>query len=275
MLVLQTRRAVYQAATGFALFILCTACNKELPENCKDQTEIKSVAGQGIQANKENTFYGPQVQMGNGKARSFITLTHSGVPRELGVEMTKGAFSGLPETHALSAFTLPLHQKAQAATAFDHIVINWNEHGHPPFLLFSEPHFDFHFYTISVSEQQAVPAYAPGSPHDLLPAAPFWPSGFVPTPGGVAGMGKHWVDLLHPVTPGSFTHTMIYGSYNGKIHFTEPMITRAFLQTGRDVTMAYGQPAQFAETGTYYPSVYNIRDDETKHYITLSNFVLR
>jgi hypothetical protein len=53
------------------------------------------------------------------------------------------------------------------------------------------------------------------------------------------------------------------------------MITRDFLQSGSDVSMPYGQPAQYHETGTYYPTKYNITDNEGKHYISLSKFVLR
>lgn len=228
------------------------------------------------QADKSNTFYGPQVQMGNGKARSFFTVSNEGVPLELGIEMTDGALSNLPEEHDLAAFVIPLHQKAQAATPFDHVVINWNEHGHPPFQLFSEPHFDFHFYTMSLADRMAIPTHTPGDLHDVLPAQPYWPAGFVPTPGGVAQMGKHWVDILNPVAPGSFTYTMIYGSYNGAFNFIEPMITRAFLQSGAEVSTEFGQPLQFGETNTYYPRKYNIRKDAAgKHYISLSSFVLR
>lgn len=203
-------------------------------------------------------------------------MNHAGEPLELGIEMTGGAMSNLPEDRHLAAFVLPLHQKAQALTPFNHVVINWNEHGHPPFALFSEPHFDFHFYMISLAEQMAIPAHVPGDLHDVIPAQPYWPKGFVPTPGGEPKMGKHWVDIANPVVPGTFTHTMIYGSYNGAFHFVEPMITRAFLQSGAEVSTEFGQPSKFAETGTFYPTKYNIRKDAAgKHYVSLSNFVLR
>ncbi|MEJ7912434.1 MAG: hypothetical protein WKF70_04720 [Chitinophagaceae bacterium] len=78
---------------------------------CKVEKATISMAAKGDQPDKENTFYGPQVQMGNGKARSFTTITHSGVPKELGMEITKGALSGFPDDHALAAFTLPRIKK--------------------------------------------------------------------------------------------------------------------------------------------------------------------
>jgi hypothetical protein len=263
------------AAKALFLMLAFTACKKEMAEKDKAVTGVEAVGSKANQAEKFNTFYGPQVQVGDGKARSFYTVSHTGVPQELGIEMTAGSLSGLPEDHDLSAFVLPLHQKALQATPFDHIVINWNEHGHPPFEVFGAQHFDFHFYTISVAQQMAIPAFTPMA-DDIVPAQQYWPAGFIPLPGGEPQMGKHWLDVLHPVAPGTFTHTMIYGSYNGSFIFVEPMITRAFLQSGADVSVPYGQPAQVQRTGLYYPTVYNIRDDASgKHYITLSDFVLR
>jgi hypothetical protein len=271
------------AAKALFVMLAFTACKKEIAEKDKAITVVEALGSKANQAEKFNTFYGPQVQVGDGKARSFYTVSHTGVPQELGIEMTSGAFSGIPEDHDLASFVLPLHQKASQATPFDHIYMNWNEHGHPPFALFGVPHFDFHFYTISVAQRMAIPAYIPPTspdfilgPHDILPPLAYRPAGFVPTPGGEPQMGKHWADILHPVMPGTFTHTMIYGSYNGSLIFVEPMITRAFLQSGADLSMPYGQPTQFQESGTYYPTVYNIKDDASgKHYITLSGFVLR
>lgn len=268
------RRNLSYAA--LAIFIFLTSCQKETsPVGPTDNAPLAASAAKGAQDQKTNTFYGPQVHIGNGKARSYLVMTHSGVPQELGIEMTDGALYGLPGGDEHPAYVLPLHQKAEAATPFDHIVVNWNPGGHLPFELFGVPHFDFHFYTISLAEQMAIPAYVPGGPHDVLPAPAYRPTGFVPTPGGEPQMGKHWVDIVHPVLPGTFTHTMIYGSYNGSMIFVEPMITRAFLLSGNDVSMAYGQPAQFQQTGTYYPTWYNITDEGGKHYISLSNFVRR
>ena len=78
---------------------------------------------------KYNTFYGPQVQIGNGHMRSWINITHAGKPLAIGIEMTDGALNGLPtdpNNHAAATYHLRLHQKAHAVTPFDHIMINWN-----------------------------------------------------------------------------------------------------------------------------------------------------
>jgi hypothetical protein len=278
MLVFNFRKAWLPAINGMFSLLILNSCTKEIKGVEKVETPVESMSSKANQADQFNTFYGPQVHMGNGKARSFFTISHTGVPQELGIEMTEGVFSGISEDHALASFVLPLHHKAQDATPFEHVYMNWNANGHPPFAIFGVPHFDFHFYTTSSASRMAIPEYTPtpGNLFDILPPVPYRPAGFVPTPGGEPQMGKHWVDVVHPVAPGTFTHTMIYGSYNGQLTFVEPMITRAFLQSGATVSVPYGQPAQFQETGTYYPTVYNIRDDASgKHYVTLSNFVLR
>ena len=103
----------------FRLFLLlgCSAllfsCQKEISSKQNERTVSAAAAGKSNQDLKFNTFYGPQVQVGDGKARSFITISHTGVPSEIDIEMTSGALTGLP-----------LHQKAQNATPFDHLVIN-------------------------------------------------------------------------------------------------------------------------------------------------------
>lgn len=278
MLSFNLKKAWLPAINGMFLLLVLNSCTKETKEIDRLETPVESIGSKSNQADKFNTYHGPQVHIGNGKARSFFTISHTGVPHELGIEMTEGVFSGIPAGQDHPSFVLPLHHKAQDATPFDHIYMNWNPNGHPPAPIFGVPHFDFHFYTISSASRMAIPAYtpAPGNLFDILPPVPYRPAGFIPLPGGEPQMGKHWADILHPVAPGTFTHTMIYGSYNGQIIFVEPMITRTFLQSGADVSMPYGQPAQFQETGTYYPTVYNIRDDGSgKHYVTLSNFVLR
>jgi hypothetical protein len=210
---------------------------------------------------KIDTLKGPEVNMGNGKAASWFTVNADGVPQEIGVEMNADAFAGLtqdPTNFAASTFLLQLDQKAKQLTPFDHVVVNWNPHGHDPAGVFNIPHFDFHFYMMTETERNAIPPYMPSTAalHDNLPAAGFMPSTYKPTPGGVPQMGKHWGDE-HMSMP--FTHTMVYGSFNGKVNFLEPMIIKTILESGQRITTAYDQPTQFDQRGKYYPTKYNIR----------------
>ena len=135
----------------FCVGIMLASCQKESLESSVRLSEDGSLLNQS--ETKSNTFKGPQVDWGHGHARSWITLTHDGVPVEIGVEITGDAINTLGshpdaiENHHTTV--LPLHQKAIAATAFEHIGINWNPGGHPPAGVFTVPHFDFHFYMIS------------------------------------------------------------------------------------------------------------------------------
>lgn len=232
---------------------------------------------------KYNTFYGPQVQIGNGHMRSWINITHSGKPLAIGIEMTGGALNNLPNdpnNHAAGTYHLRLHQKAHAVTPFDHIMINWNVKGHAPPPIYGSPHFDMHFYKVGMDEVMNTTNPAK---FNILPPAGYIPEAYLFT-GGVPMMGAHWADLLSPEflppsNPGyaAFTHTMVYGSYNGEVTFVEPMITRAFLESGATVHKWYRQPKSFSPTGTNYPQRYNIweNDHNGRHYISLDKMVMR
>jgi hypothetical protein len=222
-------------------------------------------------SSKYNTFKGPQVQMGNGHARSWITIDHAGVPNEIAMEITASGIEGLP--HGPAEYVLPLHQKALDVTSFEHLVINWAPEGHPPGGVFTVPHFDLHFYTIPNAARLAIPEYPMAmEAFDKLPPDGYIPEGYMPEPGGIPQMGKHWVD--GSVAPGTFTKTMIYGSYDGKVHFVEPMITVEVFQKAEAFSLAYAQPTLFAEH-TYYPTRYNFYAKDEKYYVTLTEFVMR
>ncbi|MFN2440146.1 MAG: DUF5602 domain-containing protein [Chitinophagaceae bacterium] len=228
---------------------------------------------------KGKVYQGLAVNMGNGTANSFIKVDRHNKPLEIGITMTKGALTNLPQNPAdfeRLTFVLGLHEKALELTPFDHIVINWGPQGHPPAGVYNVPHFDFHFYTITLAEQLAIPPYTPASAakFDLLPPAGFMPASYIPDPGGVPAMGKHWGD---PNSLRPFSHTMVYGSYNGQLNFVEPMVTLPVLQSGVTIRTPYAQPEKFAKTGKWYPTKYNIYLDKhtQENFVTLTDFVKR
>lgn len=229
-----------------------------------------------------NTFYGPVVQMGEGHARSWVNITHDNKALAIGIEMTDGALhlhDANDDGHSLE-FVFPLHQKAKTTTPFDHFLVNWNEHGHPPPGIYDVPHFDFHFYKMSLAERLAIPAFndAPEK-FNNLPDLAYLPPGYFTRPNeGIIQMGRHWGDALSPELHGQpFTHTLIYGSYDGKVTFLEPMITLATLQSGVTVQKGIRQPELFDPTNTYYPTRYSIWENETnsRHYVALDQMVWR
>jgi hypothetical protein len=267
---------MYCMLAGLLVFGL-NACQKQPLSPETDRVE--SLNAGKANPDKINIFKGPVVHMGDGKVRSWISVSHDGVPQEIGLEITEQGLFGLPtDPHdfAASTYVLPLHHKAKTLTAFDHITINWEPQGHEPPGVFDIPHFDFHFYMTTHEYQMAIPDYtvATAAAFDNLPPVSARPPLYIAIPGGVATMGKHWISTTF--TP-PFVSTLIYGSYEGKFTFVEPMITRAFLLGGASFSAAYPQLQQFPVVNRYYPTKYNIYRDPTSgsHYVTLSEFVWR
>jgi hypothetical protein len=250
--------------------LLFSSCQKEEANLPALKSDANAKASQD---SKSNTFYGPQVQLGDGQIRSFFTVTHEGKPLELGVTITVRSMNSLP--HETSANIMDIHQKAKDYTAFDHLLVDWNPGGHDPLPLYGAPHFDFHFYMIP---KGVVATIMPGDKMEQLPPPGYMPGTYFPTPGGVPMMGKHWLDVNAPEVNGMpFTKTFIYGSYDGKVIFYEPMITRSTLMEGKDYTLPFGVPALFSPGNTWYPTRYNIKTNSKTGDISvsLSDFVWR
>jgi hypothetical protein len=140
---------------------------------------------------------------------------------------------------------------------FTHLTLDWNPKGHEPPKIYDAPHFDFHFYLIPPGDRQGITA-SDGPRFAKAPAANQLPKDYVPTPGGVPGMGAHWVDATSPEFNGKpFTTTFIYGTYDGSVIFYEPMITLAFLSTAQDFS-APVKRAPVVERKGYVPGLYRV-----------------
>ncbi len=251
----------------------------------------------GADRSAARTHYGDPVTVGRGTIRSYVT-EQAGMPVELGVAFSEGALEGLPTTgvghHGGGS---PIHQYLLGfpngnVAPFRFVEVNWNPMGHePPGVYQDVPHFDFHFYTISREERdQIVPsdpeyeARANALPTgDYVPpfAMQLGPPGTTPAQVAVPMMGVHWVDVRSPELQGllgkpeaykPFTRTFLYGSWNGRFHFLEPMITRAHMLAKRastdaavrDEVIPISVPARYQTPG-YYPTTYRISWDEAAH----------
>ena len=263
------------------LTVMFLSCSNEEALKSTNEASNKTFLEQNDSQMKYNVFKGPQVALGDGKVRSWVSLRKDGFPLEIGVEFTPKAFENLslaPSNYA--TIVVPLHQKARAATPFDHIGLNWNPEGHPPVGVFSAPHFDVHFYMISQAERMAIPAWSPSSDaaFNNYPPLGYMPDSYFTPPGvdtAEPEMGKHWL----PVNLGDFlpfSKIMILGSYDGKFTFVEPMVTLDYLLSNAEMSYAYPQPMSFEVNGNY-PTKYNIyRETKKGHvFITLSDFVAR
>ncbi|MCU0353033.1 MAG: DUF5602 domain-containing protein [Cytophagales bacterium] len=241
-----------------SLFVTFTACKQDDDNNAQ-----------------EPVVYGPEVAVGNGKARSLIRRDASGNPTAIGFVFSEQALQGLPDGHGGTPGTphetphvlsLP---EGKEKTPYDHISFDWTPHGHEPVSIYGKPHFDIHFYKITQAERASI---APGPDMEELPDSTFLPPTYFTIPGeGVPQMGKHWVDGTAPeiISGKPFTATFIYGSYNGKVIFHEPMVTRDFLLSKPDTLIDIKQPQAVDPTGRFYPTKYSIRFDAAKAQYTI------
>ena len=235
---------------AFSLFISCS--NED--ENSNDlKTE----------------FTGPQISIGNGEAWTYIQTDENQLPLAIGIQFTEEALNNLP-TGSMHGNEFMLALPAEIAVApYDHITLDWNEHGHPPMHVYDLPHFDIHFYFMSTSERDRIGPFdsvefdMPMAPEYLAPM-------YLETPGGVPRMGAHIIDLLSPEVAGTgtFTHTFLYGKYKAKMNFLEPMVTKEFLESKQSVVKEIRHPQAWQKSG-YYPDGYSIQFDEEERVFTI------
>lgn len=215
-----------------------------------------------------NLVYGKKAALGNGYIRSFVRFERNLkdpltlIPEAIGVRFNASALNGLPSS--LPEYETPVALPSEAkGIGIDHIEVDWNPNGHEPDHIYTFPHFDFHFYMITLAEQAAV---VPGP--DLTPVdRQYVPKDYMSGVVAVPNMGVHWVDSLAPEFHGQmFTSTFIYGFYHGEMTFLEPMATKAFIETKPSYAMTIKQPMAFQRHG-YYPTVLKIwYDSQQKEY---------
>jgi hypothetical protein len=251
-------------------------------------------------------------KLGNGWARAYVALDADGAPLALGVSLDKDALEGLPKEPDPTSrcfdrngngkierdecvgdyaftFMIPDGEAAQAVAPFKWVALNWNPHGHtspapPPW---AAPHFDFHFY---IATREAVKSLRPGSCGELIDCDDFKkatrpvPAKYVhpdhiDVGAAVPDMGNHLINSKSPelVKDGpAFTHTFIFGAYDGRITFLEPMVTRAYIASKPSMCEPINQP-QAWEVGGSYPTKYCVRhlDRDGSYTISIEGFVRR
>lgn len=254
-------KKIFFALSVAALF---TSCEKD---------ENRSVAG---------IFKGTETTFQHGKSWTWIEMDADNKPVRIGISINDAAMNSLDTSHPGSgghshanALSLPIPSRS-ADVPFQHIMLDWNPHGHEPAGLYDKAHFDFHFYLTSEAERKAIPPYEQdSSKFKALPGASYMPNLYVPIPGGVPQMGTHWIDVTSgEFGPAGFTQTFIYGTYDGKVNFYEPMITKAFLDANTNFERAIPTPAKFQKAG-YYPTKMKVIKSQGATQVTIENFVYR
>ena len=259
-----------------------------------------AVARAGEAAPDARLRYGTPVEVGNGRARAYVVTDRStDAPLEIGIALDEGALEGLPADGSghhgggLVTHEFLIDLPAKHGTQFQFVEMNWNPGGHEPPGVYDTPHFDFHFYTVPKSVRESIvpndsgyAAKANDIPTgDLVPpfTLPLGPPGVPPAGIAVPKMGVHWVDVRSPELQAilgnpegqqPFTSTFIIGSWDGRFHFWEPMITRAHILEKRSTTdpavrdqvIPIANAAKYQQPG-WYPVAYRITwDSQAKEY---------
>ncbi len=237
---------------------------------------------------------GGRTPLGRGEARAYVSVDEEGRPIEVGIALDERALEGLPTVgtghhggHEMP-HTYLLALPAASELPFRFVELNWNPNGHEPEGVYQgAPHFDFHFYTVGMDVREGIvptdPAWAdkanrlPGEEYVPAYNAALAPPGATPAEIAVPMMGVHWVDvrspelqalLGNPEAQRPFTRTFIHGSWDGRLIFWEPMITRAHIlekktatdPAVRDEIVPIPLPEQYQVPGRY-PTAYRITWD--------------
>jgi hypothetical protein len=237
------------------------------------------VATRAAAEDNVKTYYGRPVAFGGGALKTYLTVDKNKVPLALGVEMPAKAFTNLP--NVMTGLILQFPDEARAVP-FQYLSFDWNPQGHEPDKIYTKSHFDFHFYLTSPEETKAI---KPGPCQGLdctayrramkdVPAQ-YLPANHRNVGAVVPMMGNHLIDPASPEFNNQpFTRTFLYGSFDGKITFYEPMLTLQYLQSRPNEYLDLRLPAAYEKTG-YYPTRYSVRYDPSAdvYRISLERFV--
>jgi hypothetical protein len=128
--------------------------------------------------------------------------------------------------------------------------------------VYDVPHFDFHFYLVSRAAQEKVRFHndaESGQPQQQAPAE-LLPQGYAIPPGtAVPKMGVHAINMSSGELHGQpFTATFIYGYYNRKQTFLEPMVSLDYLLSKPSFSTAITRPSHYSKPGVY-PGAYSVK----------------
>jgi hypothetical protein len=283
---------------------------KGFPRAAIALTVITTVAIGGTTASEASTYISESKKLGGVAVHVYADLAEDGRPTALGVYFGADVFDGLPEHRNTTSRCFDLNNDSKLEMdecegdlelvlefprevadrldiPFKWMGVNWNAEGHPPADVYDVPHFDFHFYMVSKEAIDGIRAGPCGffmHCEDFKRATKPVPQKYVHpehinVDAAVVRMGNHLVNSVSPELqdpPEIFTHTFIFGAYDGHITFYEPMITREFLLGRPNMCVPIKQP-QAWEIGGYYPTRYCMRylEDSADYAISLEGFVRR
>lgn len=263
-------------------------------------------------ASSPELYRGDPAEFGRGNVSTFVHVDASGDVQSIGVRLSASALEGLPVepdgtapcfdvdgdgTHDAKTECFMMLRRdldlptavAPATRPFGYVQFNYNPEGHPPPAppVYAEPHFDFHFYLLGLEEVKEIRTGSCGFFIDCevyerarVPVpAEYMPPGYIEVGAAAGEEGNHLLLSTSPELgdpPVDFTHTFIFGSYDGHIIFYEPMIAASVFASDLDECHEIAQPAAWEASGSY-PTRYCLRyvPDEEAYTVSLESFVRR
>ena len=227
---------------------------------------------------------GTEVQVHGGKAWTWIQTNKQGNPERIGITLTDQVLNSVPvgggngHGHMEGNHWVIKFPGKAGITPFDHVGMHWNPSGHEPETIYTVPHFDFHFYISTPEEVTEIGTYEMDSVRfKNLPSVDYFPAKYV-NPGAVTAvpqMGSHWLDVTSGEFQGKpFTETLIYGSFDGKVTFIEPMITLDFLKKNADYVRDIPQPAK-VQKSNWYPTKMRVSKHNGLTEVIYEGFIYR
>jgi hypothetical protein len=162
-----------------------------------------------------------------------------------------------------------LPQQVTQTLGFDHLMINWEAHGHPP-ALFMTPHFDFHFYTVDATDVAAMDCSDMSKPSQL-PTDYALPDIQVPEIGELVGlcvpsMGMHAMPAEEVDQTEPFSTSTLVGYYHGNVIFVEPMIAREKLLADESFSLTVPSVPSVGAGVSWPVSFEAVFDEATQSY---------
>ncbi len=220
-------------------------------------------------ANQDKIIIGETTTIAGGTAATWARVNGAGKVIWVGLTIPVSVAETMPPRGAGPAgaiLVLNFPPVVQATTYFNHTEVHSNPMGHPAGGLdphrYEAPHFDLHFYGISVADVAAIPGglFFAQPPAERLPVGWAQPEAF-----SIPQMGRHCASLedLAATAEDHWLYSMVAGfvpdaSY---MHFIEPMITQEFFLARQNLTLPVPTPAVLGRT-TSYPTEFVIHYDK-------------
>ena len=165
------------------------------------------------------------------------------------------------------------------------MLLNWNPVGHIPPGIYDVAHFDIHFVMVPIADIFAIEA-GPCGPERVrcdqfeIGRKPLPPNyvhaDFRDVSAVVPAMGNHLIDVTAPeFNKQPFTHSWIYGVYDGKVIFYEQMVTREYLSGKPNGCTPIKSPKAVAVAG-FYPTLSCMRSSPAGEItVSMEGFVFR